>query len=74
VSRIIICPGYVRSKYDAEEHFISAEQLAGLYGVNLRSPSVVVYDLRRPETTRGFNILPGDVVLRPLENGDYPTI
>ncbi len=32
--RYVLCPGYVKSKTDGQEHFITAGQLAHLHGVN----------------------------------------
>lgn len=32
--RYLLCPGYVFSKFDGDRHFISAEKLKDLYGVD----------------------------------------
>ena len=34
--RYLLCPGYVKSKYDGDEHYIGAMRLARLYGVDPR--------------------------------------
>ena len=31
--RVILCPGYIRSKYDGETHFIGVSDLMRLYNV-----------------------------------------
>jgi hypothetical protein len=41
-------PGYVISQYDGDRHFISASQLAELYGVNFNE--CVIVDKSRPES------------------------
>lgn len=67
--RRIIMPGKVISITDGQQHFISAEDLAGLYQVDIRK--CIVVDVRDPRS-KGFEILPDDIVLRPKFNGDYP--
>lgn len=34
--KYILCPGYIISNYDGQQHYIGAMQLARLYGVDLR--------------------------------------
>ena len=61
--RYILHPGYVRSKYDGDEHFIGGPRLARLYGVSLRDcvyGDVCTYAPRE-----------GDIHLRPRFDGDY---
>ena len=33
--KYVLCPGYVRSQFDGDEHYINERQLADLYGVKL---------------------------------------
>ncbi|MDX1698987.1 MAG: hypothetical protein R3250_00145 [Melioribacteraceae bacterium] len=68
---IWIHPGYVRSKNDGQEHYISAQRLANLYKVDLNAPNVRVYDPDKPETTLGVRFSPQDIHLEPLYNGEY---
>jgi|GEM_PF-6969725 len=37
----IVCPGYIVSKYDGDEHFINAQMLIALFGVNPKHCKVV---------------------------------
>jgi hypothetical protein len=63
--RYVLCPGYVTSANDGQEHFISSPKLARLYGVDLRSPNVVV------DLDHGFRHRPGDICLGPRLDGNY---
>jgi hypothetical protein len=63
--RYVLRPGYVTSANDGQEHFISSPKLARLYGVDLRSPNVVV------DLDHGFRHRPGDICLGPRLDGDY---
>ena len=65
-TRYVLCPGYVTSANDGQEHFIDSPKLARLYGVDLRSPNVVV-DLG----PRRFRHRPGDICLGPRFDGNY---
>lgn len=69
--RYIIEPGYVKSQHDGEVHYITASQLAQLYGVNLNAPNVIVRNHMKPEQARGFRTQIGDVLLTPRYDGDY---
>ena len=57
------------SKSDGQRHFISAPELARLYGVNYKKCHVVYRD--RPETSQGLVERKDDVHLYPDYNGDY---
>lgn len=62
--RYLVCPGWIESKSDGERHFIDANTLMRLYGVNpemclVESP---IHDMR----FRGPLIR-----LEPRYNGDY---
>ena len=63
-----LCPGYITSKNDGDLHYISAMQLAELYGVNIRKCIVVDFD--RPETYMGRD-LSKYIKLRPKYYGNY---
>ncbi len=36
MEQLLICPGYIFSKYDGARHYISAEQLIQLYRIDTR--------------------------------------
>ncbi|MCK9569900.1 hypothetical protein M0R72_13230 [Candidatus Pacearchaeota archaeon] len=61
-------PGYV-SAFDGDRHYITAQQLINLYGVNPKDCCVV--DISRQETFIGKDIT-GYIHLYPTANGDYP--
>lgn len=64
--KYLVIPGNVLSKSDGDEHFISAQQLMELYGVN---PSeCIVID----SPHKALSILDNDyIVLRPRYDGNY---
>jgi hypothetical protein len=64
-TRYVLCPGYVTSANDGQEHFINSPKLARLYGVDLRSPNVVI------DLSRRFRPRPGDIYLGPRFDGNY---
>jgi len=66
--KFVLYPGYVISQYDGQKHYISAIQLARLYGV-LFSECVVVY-LDSLSSLKGRD-LSGLMPLFPKEDGDY---
>jgi len=67
VKKYVLHPGYVISKTDGDEHWISASRLADLYGVGIGE--CFIDDPNRPQQLRG---LPPDVVhLHPRYDGDY---
>ena len=41
--KYLLFPGWVRSKNDSDQHFITASQLARLHGVDIRECLVVPY-------------------------------
>lgn len=73
VKRFIVVPGWVKSENDGERHFISAQSLMSLYGVDPRK--CIIVDPGRYETWAGYKLADlqeaGMVVLRPKQNGDY---
>lgn len=69
MQRIFLHPGEVKSKNDGDIHFISAQQLARLYGVNYKECHVIYQD--RPETSRGVVARHDDVHLFPRYDGNY---
>jgi hypothetical protein len=50
----VVYPGYVRSVYDGQQHYIGARTLMRLYGVN--PAECVVWDRERPETFLGRDV------------------
>lgn len=62
--RIFLHPGEVRSKRDGQWHYVTAQQLARLYHVDLRCCVVIAGD-------RPYYHDPDDEHLYPRVNGDY---
>lgn len=63
-------PGYVISKTDGDEHFISAGRLAQLYGVPFHAQNVTV--IREEEQGHARTIDSShDIFLYPDPDGDY---
>ncbi len=69
MGRFIVHPGFVWSKSDGQQHFISASKLANLYGVNMRECIVISPD--RTEDKLGFEWREGDIDLYPRTDGKY---
>lgn len=72
-TRYVICPGSVRSRSDDQRHYISAGQLAFLYGVRLQD-----CELYEPQTWWGPHHyrmaqerLKGLTPLAPRADGNY---
>lgn len=63
--KYLLIAGNVYSKTDGDRHWISAPQLARLYGVDPKE--CVFADELRPETWQGTNLR----ILRPRFDGDY---
>ena len=67
--KYVLCPGTVASQVDLDTHYISATQLAKLYGVRLTECIV------RPTATSTdyleWTPPEGAILLRPRYNGDY---
>jgi hypothetical protein len=71
--RYLLCPGYVKSKYDGDEHYIGAMRLARLYGVDPRKcgifePSWLARSLGLRLDERRYKDL---IKLVPRYDGDY---
>jgi hypothetical protein len=64
--RYVLHPGYVCRTNGRGTHFIGALQLAQLYGLSLRSPSVAINS-----GARSFRPCPGDINLHPRFDGNY---
>lgn len=71
--RFLICPGFVRSKTDGQEHHISGRKLIELYGLDPKE-CVIKQDVyerfasrRQPEPDYDPELIP----LHPLYEGDY---
>lgn len=60
--KYVLCPGYISSRYDADEHFISAHRLAELYGIPMKD--CYVEDHTRVNTN-------GLIRLHPQYDGNY---
>lgn len=60
--RIFLCPGWVTSKTDGQDHYINADALAKLYGVPLNTC------FQEDAATRATR---HDVRLYPSFHGDY---
>lgn len=65
--RFILHPGYVRSTYDGQEHYISAGQLARLYGVD-QQECVVHSEHSKFERDPEIRVL---MPLFPRQDGKY---
>jgi hypothetical protein len=65
----VLFPGEVRSKTDGDIHYITAPELARLYGVDYKKCKVVYRD--KESSIRGYRPQMGDVALLPKSNGDY---
>jgi len=63
--KYLILPDWVRSMHDGQEHFISADELVRLYGVNKAECQVCRSTLHSRISP------PGLIVLRPRYDGDY---
>ena len=72
-ARYVLCPGYVISRSDGQRHYVSADALRRLYGV--QPSECVTYpqgndseaDIRR----RIWIDPPGAICLMPRYDGDY---
>ena len=67
MTTFVIVPGYVRSKYDKDRHYISARALMRLYGV---APSQCVVAPEGP-AAEWWEPPEDAVYLRPNRDGDY---
>ena len=62
--KYVLCPGFVTSKTDRDKHWISADKLIQLYGVN-RQECIMFGE-------KGFDYKKkGLIFLAPRYNGDY---
>lgn len=75
MKKYLLCPGYVTSRTDGDQHYITAEQLARLYRVNpsecevltkaeVRRETVTMTEARRRRQA-------GLIKLGPRDDGDY---
>ena len=65
----VLFPGEMKSKADGDMHYISAPELARLYGVDYRKCKVVYQDSE--SSVRGYRKCPNDIELYPRYSGDY---
>jgi len=70
--RYFLHPGEVKSKNDDDVHYISAPELARLYGLDYKKCHII-YDEHR-ERYAGYKKQPGDIHLWPKYSGDYKII
>lgn len=63
MTRYVLHPGWVTSKFDGDRHFIEGPTLARLYGVNILD-CVFIDELQYREQE-------GDIHLFPQYSGDY---
>ncbi len=68
MKKYALYPGYVTSSNDGQRHYITAGELARLYGVSYHE--CVVVDVDRPECFRGHDVS-GLTKLFPNRNGTY---
>lgn len=64
--RYVLHPGPMKSKSDAQEHYITAMQLARLYGLKPGQ-----YVVSGPSKADAYREQEGDVHLYPRHHGDY---
>ena len=77
--RYLLCPGWVTSRADGQQHFVSAIALANLYGVRSFHECAVLPPLKsgalgadRRRTELLDMVVRGELVaLRPRADGDY---
>ena len=60
--KYVLCPGYVRSQFDGQEHYVSERELADLYGVKLHDCMLETDRVRTDDSA---------IYLRHRSNGDY---
>lgn len=67
----VLCPGTVTSRHDGQEHYISARQLARLYGVRSALCVVLLPDDVEQNVLRGYDNPETLVFLHPRQDGLY---
>lgn len=65
-TKVILVGDFIVSKHDGEQHFVSGERLAQLYGY--RPGEYIVADARNPESYKAYPNLPR---LYPRWDGNY---
>ncbi len=72
-ARYLLCPGLVRSRTDGDRHYVSARQLAHLYGVSMDECLVLPNDNEWASRMKSRYLLARtDLIhLMPRSNGDY---
>lgn len=67
--KYLVIGDFVTSKYDKQVHFISADKLCELYGLNPHAPNVRLADIRVKESYLGYD----DTWIRlfPRSDGKY---
>ena len=68
VARYLVCPGYVLSQSDGQEHYIEARKLMALYGVGPSQCLIFDGGRHRGVSLCEYNEL---IILRPRYDGDY---
>jgi hypothetical protein len=70
--KVFLFPGWVHSA-DGDDHWISAANLARLYGVR-QDDDVIVYNSKHPMHRHPKRYFPEHIRLYPLSNGKYYNI
>ena len=68
MAKYLIVPGWVTSKNDGDKHFISAERLIDLYGINPQDCRIFNDD---GKSHRGFIRKADEIILEPDFTGEY---
>lgn len=64
--KYVLCPGWIDSENDGDEHYISASELAKLYDVDI-SDCIILTEINYMFLKRDENL----TFLYPSRNGDY---
>lgn len=75
-ARYLLCPGWVTSRADGQDHHVDAADLARLYGVPMSEcvvlPGALAFHSRYTRGQLLARVDAGDLVaLRPRHDGDY---
>lgn len=72
--RFCVHPGWVRSAYDRDRHFIGANDLARLYGVRIGTFVTCYSDYSPAQVRIHHELYPNAKCLRPNSGGNYTWI
>lgn len=62
---IALCPGTIMSQNDGDIHYIGANQLASLYGLDIKKCKVIGHQEASSFKSKGY------LILYPQYDGDY---